>query len=494
MNTILRIFTIPVLAVSLLTSCKSEPDNKAAMEFGTVRFKEPFVGILKSRPTILEKSLEYPPFSWFVPDTLPVVKTMKVEVNDEFLRGKIDAKFAIVGTDGRPYDGVTFQMGNIPIEDYVFKPTQSDNRIAVTCRVSPSIGDADLKGNVIVSSKGLDLVNGLAASTDETTVMDWHITQKQKVNWPLWLVWLITALLVIALVLLILYFIVKFIIFILKYILSALKSIIDAVTKRLKSVQGHSHKGKIRINGYNVKQETETEDEEETEPEEKEEKLHPYLAKRQAILLSSAPVREKAVALYEAFQFYDFNLSSTPDYRKKQFKLLDPSLQSAFEDLWKKFYKAPKNNGKWSGEEKNSIWIPDDSYVPKNKSYSNKDHKTWRQIKKEHHFSGLLFDKGRAMFKNIADKSVFLYDFEKYIDPNDPSNREKLHEAAFDALSKKMHKNIDVHEYKEKKVLAWHEDHDCCTLYLVPQEIHGNIDHFGGIGMLKVLRDHGFVS
>lgn len=139
MNTIPRIFTIPVLAVSLLTSCKSEPDNKAAMEFGTVRFKEPFVGILESRPAILEKSLEYPPFSWFVPDTATVMKTMKVEVNDEFLRGKIDAKFALVGTDGRPYDGLTFQMGNIPIGDYVFKPTQSDNRIAVTCRVTPSI-------------------------------------------------------------------------------------------------------------------------------------------------------------------------------------------------------------------------------------------------------------------------------------------------------------------------------------------------------------------
>lgn len=495
MNTILRIFTIPVLAVSLLTSCKSEPDNKAAMEFGTVRFKEPFVGILKSRPAILEKSLEYPPFSWFVPDTLPVVKTMKVEVNDEFLRGKIDAKFAIVGTDGRPYDGVTFQMGNIPIEDYVFKPTQSDNRIAVTCRVSPSIGDADLKGNVIVSSKGLDLVNGLAASTDETAVMDWHITQKQKVNWPLWLVWLITALLVIALVLLILYFIVKFIIFILKYILSALKSLKDAITKRLKSLQGHS-KMKIRINESNIKQKTETEKEKKKrEPKEKEEKLHPYLAERQAILLSSASVREKAIALYEAFQFYDYNLRLTPDYRDRQFDLLDPSIQSAFEDLWDKFYKAPNNNGKWSGEEKNSIWIPDDSYVPKNKSYSNIHNKPWWMIKQYYHFSGLRFDKGRAIFKNIADQSVFLYDFEKYIDPNDYSNREKLHEAAFSALSKKLHKKIeDVRKYKEKNIYVWHEDHDCCTLYLVPQEIHGNIDHFGGIGMLKVLRDNGFVS
>lgn len=219
------------------------------------------------------------------------------------------------------------------------------------------------------------------------------------------------------------------------------------------------------------------------------------MAERQAILLSNSPVRKKAVALYEAFQFYDYNLRLTPDYRERQFELLDPSLQSAFEDLWEKFYKAPNNNGRWSGEEKNSIWIPDDSYVPKNKSYSNKDHKTWRRIKKDYNFSGLRFDKGRAMFKNIADQSVFLYDFEKYIDPNNYSYREKLHEAAFSELSKKMHKNIeDVRRYKEDNVLAWHEDHDCFTLYLVPQEIHGNIDHFGGIGMLKVLRDNDFVS
>lgn len=60
---------------------------------------------------------------------------------------------------------------------------------------------------------------------------------------------------------------------------------------------------------------------------------------------------------------------------------------------------------------------------------------------------------------------------------------------------KKLHKKIeDVRKYKEKNIYVWHEDHDCCTLYLVPQEIHGNIDHFGGIGMLKVLRDNGFVS
>lgn len=258
MHTIVKIFTIPILAMSLLTSCEKKPEVKAAVEFGTVRFKEPFVGVLKSRPAILEKSLKYPPYSWFAPDTATVMKTMKVEVNDEFLRGKIDAKFALVGPDGRPYDGVTFKMGNIPIEDYVFKPVQSDNRIAVTCRVNPSIGNADLTGNVIVSSKGLDLVNGLAVSTDETTVMDWHVTQKQKVNWPLWLVWLITALLVIALVLLILYFIVKFIIFILKYIASALKSLIDAITKRLKSVSGDS-KVKIKMNGSNFREETESE-------------------------------------------------------------------------------------------------------------------------------------------------------------------------------------------------------------------------------------------
>ncbi len=281
MNTIVKIFTIPILAMSLLTSCEKKPEVKAAVEFGTVRFKEPFVGVLKLRPAILEKSLKYPPYSWFVPDTVTVMKTMKVEVNDEFLRGKIDAKFALVGPDGRPYDGVTFKMGNIPIEDYVFKPVQSDNRIAVTCRVNPSIGNADLTGNVIVSSKGLDLVNGLAVSTDETAVMDWHITQKQKVNWPLWLVWLITALLILALVLLILYFIVKFIIFILKYIASALKSLIDAITKRLKSVSGDS-KVKIKMNGSNFREETESEkDKKKREPKEKEDSVffEPWIGK-----------------------------------------------------------------------------------------------------------------------------------------------------------------------------------------------------------------------
>lgn len=245
-----------------------------------------------------------------------------------------------------------------------------------------------------------------------------------------------------------------------------------------------------RVNSKNAKQSSQKEKKREKE----EDELDEYLAERQSILLSSMSVNEKAVALYEAFQYYDYDLISDSEYRDKQFHLMSKQLQSAFDDLWDNFYIAPTSNGFWSGEEKNSVWIPDDSFVPKNKGYNNLDQKTWKQIKSENDFYGLRFEKGRALFEDVADKVVCINNFDELIDPRDSKNREKLHEEAFRLLSETMGSSVDdVRKYKEKNNLVWHEDHDCYTLYLVPREIHDNINHFGGIGMLKVLRDNHFV-
>lgn len=180
------------------------------------------------------------------------------------------------------------------------------------------------------------------------------------------------------------------------------------------------------------------------------------------------------------------------------FRTLSPRIQNVITELWNKYYLSPKKNGHWTGSQCNSTWIPDDSIIPPNKtSYANQFNLTWEQIKAKHNFKGLRCEKGRFRFDEIAIYSVSLPNFAQLV--NSPI-RTALHETAFMTLAQNLGMTIsEIKSIKEcsndqtpmgHKNLAWHEDVDCSTLYLVPQEIHGNIPHFGGIGMAQILKKY----
>ncbi len=182
---------------------------------------------------------------------------------------------------------------------------------------------------------------------------------------------------------------------------------------------------------------------------------------------------QKAEDLCRLLTWLDYEC---PDGEKDAaFKSLDPCVQAALDELWGKYYASPKNNGRWSGEECDSVWIPEDDYTPPNRSYSNIHGLTWREIKRKHDFKGLRCDRGRFCFEDIAWYSVKLPNFAELVSS---SNREALHEAAFAELARQLGKSVEeIKAIKEsandktpmgQKNLAWHEDIDCETLYLVP--------------------------
>lgn len=43
----------------------------------------------------------------------------------------------------------------------------------------------------------------------------------------------------------------------------------------------------------------------------------------------------------------------------------------------------------------------------------------------------------------------------------------------------------DIKEYRKENNLSWHERSDMKTIDLVPQEVHGNVPHSGGISAVK---------
>ncbi len=210
---------------------------------------------------------------------------------------------------------------------------------------------------------------------------------------------------------------------------------------------------------------------------------------------ASSKSSKKAKELIKLITWLDYDCPAKE--KEIAFQSLDSHVQCALDDLWEKYYARPKSNGHWSGEDCNSIWIPDDDYTPPNKSYSNLHGLTWREIKQKHDFKGLRCERGRFCFEDIAKYRVSIPNFAELVTSSD---RESLHEVAFATLARQIGKTVEeVKAIKEsrgdqtstgQKNLVWHEDIDCETLYLVPQEIHGNIIHFGGVALCQLLRKH----
>ena len=204
-----------------------------------------------------------------------------------------------------------------------------------------------------------------------------------------------------------------------------------------------------------------------------------HIILNQQIESSAVSPRQKAEAIVKLLTWLDYDCPASE--KEKAFQSLDHNVQSALEELWEKYYASPKSHGHWSGEPCDSVWIPDDDYTPPNKSYSNLHGLTWREIKRKHGFTGLRCTRGRFRFDEIALCKVSLPNFAELVTSSD---REALHESAFAELARQLGKTIeDVKAIKEsandhspmgQKNLAWHEDIDCKTLYLVPQEIHGH--------------------
>ena len=76
MKTHISIYLLSLLTSIFICSC-SDDFTTPIYDLGSKTFDEPFVGLLKNRPSILEKSLEYPPFSWFTSDTVYSEKILK---------------------------------------------------------------------------------------------------------------------------------------------------------------------------------------------------------------------------------------------------------------------------------------------------------------------------------------------------------------------------------------------------------------------------------
>ena len=206
-----KIFDLSI--VTLFISC-SRNDGKEieVYDFGIVEFEEPFRGVLDSQPSILKKSLEYPPFKWLAPDTMVLQKTFVVNFNEDAIRSNSTATLLFVDSIYKPIEGVIFHLaGDTSTFNMVKIVADSlSKEITVICKISPIVGEQIKTGKVVVVANELDKINEKSIQQDNITFAEWQAEQKLNIPWILWTLWLKTAILIIVIIILLIIAIIKY--------------------------------------------------------------------------------------------------------------------------------------------------------------------------------------------------------------------------------------------------------------------------------------------
>lgn len=468
---IIKFFCV-ILCVSVIVGCSNKEDSgNQSEEIAMVDFGE---GVYRPNPFKFLDNI--PPFSWLgTPDSVICQSEITISFNEDAVRSKSTGTIYLADANGNRVKGI--RMGDNNESEITFVAADKEVTVPITIRVNPEVGDSLFTGSIMVVADKLDVVNDTKLMSYATPVAGWQMKHQIGINWWRWLLLILVAALILAILFFICYGLVKAFI--------AIDAVIPPINVSMPKLK---KKGKKKN------------DDEEEEEEDARHKLHRYLRERQNILMShKKTVSEKATALTEMCQYVLYVL--TESVRSEQLSLMVANVSAMVVSLNKNF-DLPTNNGEWSGREGESVWIPDDSFTPGNRGgYSNKDHLPWYKIKRKYCYRGTPFQKGVPDFSNVSKYMVELPNFADYIHVDDKRERSKLHDAAYRRLGTKLGLPISEKKHLEDYNLlhdpyayTWHELMDCRTLILVPYEVHGNINHIGGIAVLIQLRQFGFVS
>ena len=144
----------------------------------------------------------------------------------------------------------------------------------------------------------------------------------------------------------------------------------------------------------------------------------------------------------------------------------------------------PRSGGEWSEEPGNSVWKPDPEYVPPEKSrnpehpFSNPDNLTWEELLNKYGIEGIPFKDGEADFSEVSRGTVEIDDF--------TDDRESNFEQADEKMAEQRGCTPEeVEQWRKENNYTWHECKDCKTMQKVPNEIHANVAHSGGVAEYK---------
>ena len=199
--------TIIYIAFTILvfSSCGR---NYADYDFGEFEFKDPFCGIEEEyRPEFLIKTLEYPPFSWFMEDsTYNEAFLFHVEFNEECVRDKSPVEFCITDKDGNVINCLSIECeGKVTHNGFFYVyPNSKEKDIQILVNAPFEIGDTTFVGTIAVNRYTVDEVNEVELSNSYESIGSFYFKHEISWNWPIVIMWLLCVLFVGYLIFLIL--------------------------------------------------------------------------------------------------------------------------------------------------------------------------------------------------------------------------------------------------------------------------------------------------
>ncbi len=191
--------TIIYIAFTILvfSSCGR---NYANYDFGEFEFKDPFCGIEEEyRPKFLKKTLEYPPFSWFMEDsTYNEAFLFHVEFNEECVRDKSPVEFCITDKDGNIINCLSVECEGKVTHNGIFYvyPDSKKKNIEILVNAPFEIGDTTFVGTIAVNRNTIDEVNETELSNSYESIGSFYFKHEISSNWPIVIMWLLCVLLV----------------------------------------------------------------------------------------------------------------------------------------------------------------------------------------------------------------------------------------------------------------------------------------------------------
>lgn len=134
------------------------------------------------------------------------------------------------------------------------------------------------------------------------------------------------------------------------------------------------------------------------------------------------------------------------------------------------------NNGHWcDGEPGNAKWVPEGDAIP---AKHNPENNKWENILKEFDIEHVDFIEGDLDLKDISRGNVEIYEITT-------DRSDNFDQADMELANQKDCSPEDVARWRKENGYTWHEKADGKTMQKVPNIVHGNIPHSGGVAAAK---------
>ena len=205
-----RYLIIVFCTIGLLTSCQKQ-ERLTTIDFGAAGYEEPFRGLLASHPSWLVATLDWPVLRSLKPDTAVLYKTIEIGFNEDAIRSNSSARMFVVDEYGYTSNKYQVFCNHEPIglDGYEIKASSEPQRLMLSVKIDPSIGDSTATGYISIIGNEIDEVNTIPLTEEGSqNIAQWSFSH--ELDWPLliWIIWFLLFLLTLAIIVGIIYLII----------------------------------------------------------------------------------------------------------------------------------------------------------------------------------------------------------------------------------------------------------------------------------------------